>query len=422
MKKIALVRNSTRFNSYQGLADNAAAIEPPIWMMLKEQILKSQGREVFVIDNEVECDDFHDVIDRLQFAKVDEVQIYPTGNHPSAYFQQRDGLNAFVDHLKQVFSEVNINYTLDFDPTDVETNWGSFNLSQYKAHNWHCDYGAIDRKPYGVIFTSISCPFKCNFCGIHSFYGDKYKERSLYYVMADIMKLVHQGVRTIKVMDELFFYRQGRVECLCDNIISEDLDLNLWAYARIDTINPQVLTKLRKAGFRWLGLGIESGNEGIRRESLKGSFNNAKIREVVKMVKDHDIKVGGNFIFGFPNETSETMQETLDFAMELKCEFTNLYSMMAYPDTELAHLAKINGWELPKSWSGYSQYSHDCHPIRTHHLTSSEVLKFRDHAFDTLYTDAGYLSYLEKIFGEIAIKSIKELTAIKLKRKLLNVS
>ena len=418
--RIALVRNSRRVALYQSLSDEYAAIEPPVWMMLREQMLKAEGKHVFIIDNEVENLSTYGIIEKLQHLKISKVEIYPTGNHPSAYIQQRDGVENFAAHVKQVIPDVQIKYKLDFRPTDVEADWNSFKMNRYKAHNWHCDWGNKQRSPYGVIFTSIGCPFSCKFCCIKDFYGETYVERDLEMVIDEIDILVEQNdIKNFKMMDELFFYRKERVEKFCDMLIERDYGLNIWAYARIDTVQDFLLEKMRKAGIRWLGIGIESGNEAIRKSSMKGSFSNKKIKEVLQNINDYGIYVGANFIFGFPEDTMKTMQETLDFAKDLKCEFNNLYTMMAYPGSELYNMAVEKGWKLPETWSAYSQYSYDCHPIRTNTLESAQVLKFRDEAFLSLYTESSYLSYIEKTFGRKAVESINAMTDVKLKRKLL---
>ena len=67
--------------------------------------------------------------------------------------------------------------------------------------------------------------------------------------------------------------------------------------------------------------------------------------------------------------------------MELKTEFANFYSAMAYPGSPLYRQAVANGWALPATWSGYSQHSVDTLPLPTRHVPAGEVLKFRDAAF-----------------------------------------
>ena len=113
------------------------------------------------------------------------------------------------------------------------------------------------------------------------------------------------------------------------------------------------------------------------------------------------------------------MQETLDMSIDLNCEFANFYSTMAYPGSKLYLDAIKEGWELPDSYVGYSQHSYECTPLPTKHISASEVLAFRDKAFDEYYENDKYLSFIEKKFGLKTRKSIEDMTEHTLRRKIL---
>jgi hypothetical protein len=127
----------------------------------------------------------------------------------------------------------------------------------------------------------------------------------------------------------------------------------------------------------------------------------------------------GNYIFGLPEDDLGTMRATLDLALDLKCEFANFYSAMAYPGSPLYALAVRRGVPLPRSWTGYSQHSRDCLPLPTKFLPAREVLRFRDAAFLRHYTDAGYLEMVERRFGAKSVADIRRMTTHKLERDLL---
>jgi hypothetical protein len=111
------------------------------------------------------------------------------------------------------------------------------------------------------------------------------------------------------------------------------------------------------------------------------------------------------------------MQETLDMALDLNCEFANLYSAMAYPGSPLYNMALAEGWELPERWSGYSQHSVDSRPLRTKYLSSAEVLKFRDEAFQTYFGASRYLNMVEEKFGTETVAHLRQMTSHKLVRQ-----
>ena len=192
--------------------------------------------------------------------------------------------------------------------------------------------------------------------------------------------------------------------------------MNIWAYARIDTVKPDTLNLLRSAGIRWLALGIESGLSYVRDGALK-HLDDQDIHETVRKIQDAGINVIGNFIFGLPNDTLESMQATLELAKSLNLEFANFYGAQAYPGSKL--FDQTDSKDLPESWSGYSQHSLDCKPLPTKTLSSTDVLRFRDQAFIYYFTDECYLESVERKFGLAAIEHILSMTLQPLPRKLL---
>ena len=113
------------------------------------------------------------------------------------------------------------------------------------------------------------------------------------------------------------------------------------------------------------------------------------------------------------------MQDTLDMAIDLNCEFANFYSTMAYPGSRLYLDALKEGWDLPETYVGYSQHSYETTPLATNYISAEEVLRFRDEAFHTYYTNERYLNMIETKYGLPTREGIEDMTKIKLKRQLL---
>src|SRR5262249_10161523 len=157
------------------------------------------------------------------------------------------------------------------------------------------------------------------------------------------------GVKTIKIIDEMFVLNDRHVAAICQLLAQKPyaLELNIWAYARVDTVKPERLALLRSAGIRWLAIGIESGSQHVR-DGAEKSFGQQEIVDIIRQIKDAGINVIGNYIFGLPDDDLKSMGETLDLAIELNCEFANFYSAMAYPGSHLYTLAVEKGWRLPE--------------------------------------------------------------------------
>jgi coproporphyrinogen III oxidase-like Fe-S oxidoreductase len=124
-------------------------------------------------------------------------------------------------------------------------------------------------------------------------------------------------------------------------------------------------------------------------------------------------------IFGFPEDTMATMHETFDLALELNSEMANMYPCQTLPGSPIHKKTEKNGWALPDTYEGYAFVSYESQPLPTNHISTAEVLKFRDEAWQTNFTNPVYLDLVEKKFGLPERKNVKEMASIHLKRKIL---
>ena len=304
-------------------------------------------------------------------------------------------------------------------------------LSRYRTAGWHSWSNNTEKQPFAALYTSLGCPYKCSFCMINIINRTKqgpnvtsqdsntFRFWSPEFIIKQFDEIARQGVRNVKIADELFVLNPRHFEAICDLIIQRGYDFNIWAYSRVDTCKPKYLAKLEKAGVKWLGLGIENPNNELRKEIHKEGFQDVKVLDLINNIRDAGINVGGNYIFGLPYDTKESMEATLQFAIENPTEMANFYSAMAYPGSPLYNQARIFGQELPSTYSGFSQHSYDTLNLGNNHVSSSEILAFRDKAWDTYHSSEKYLNLLENKFGQKARDELDSTKTIKLKRKLL---
>ena len=306
--------------------------------------------------------------------------------------------------------------------------WDLLPMSRYRAHNWHA-LGQPSRQPYAALYTTLGCPYHCTFCCIQAPFksGERrlgyrpgvnsYRFWSVAAVLDQLDRLVEDyGVRNVKIADEMFVLNARHVLGLCDGIVERGHDLNVWAYARVDTVKPAMLDRLRRAGVTWLAFGIEAASEHVRSDVDKG-FDQDLVFKTLGEVRAAGINVIGNFIFGLPEDDLASMQATLDLAFALNCEFANFYTTMAYPGSALYPMAQRLHWALPERWSGYSQHALDTLPLPTKHLPAADVLRFRDQAFTTYFTSPAYLDLVTRKFGEAAADEIRAMTRHRLERR-----
>jgi radical SAM superfamily enzyme YgiQ (UPF0313 family) len=307
-------------------------------------------------------------------------------------------------------------------------------LDLYRSPMWHAEYHDEKRSPYAAIQTSLGCQFKCSFCminivnrnnqdevGVASNYSGM-RFWSTDFIIKEFDKLLDMGVKTIRIVDEMFLLNPKYYTPLCKELAvrNKNDELRIWAYSRIDTVkNPEVLNLVRSAGVKWLCLGIESGDKQIRLEVSKGKFEEVDVKKVIKQIHDSGIEVMANYIFGLPGDTKDTIKKTLDLSKELCTSGWNTYAAMALPGSQLYKEAVDKGYTLPDNYEGYSFHSYKTQNLPTETLKDYQILKLRDEAFIEYHTHIPFLERIKNRFGESAKKNIIEMTKIKLNRKII---
>lgn len=307
----------------------------------------------------------------------------------------------------------------DLDSELPSVAWDLLPMDRYRAHNWHC-FGHLDRRtPYASIHTSLGCPYRCNFCCINAPFGkSSYRMWSPAKVVEEIDLLVEKyGVYNIKISDEMFVLNRNHVTGICKLLAEKPYKVNIWAYARIDTVDDEILPILKAAGVNWLALGIESASDSVR-DGANKVYSNDDIRDVVRRIQNAGIHVMGNFIFGLPDEDMASMQSTLDMALELNCEFINFYTAMAYPGSQLYRDAVAKNTPLPETWDDFSQHGYRCKPLESDKLSARQILEFRDNAFNAYFKHQPYLDSVRRKFGQDVLDHINRMMSISLRREL----
>lgn len=304
-------------------------------------------------------------------------------------------------------------------------------FDKYRTAGWHSWSNNSEKQPFASLYTSLGCPYKCSFCMINIINRTKKgpdvssQDSSVFrwwdpeFIIQQFDTLAKEGVKNVKIADELFVLNVNHFMKICDLIIERGYDFNIWAYSRVDTCKPEYLERLRKAGVKWLALGIENPNTVLRKEVHKGGFKDVRITDIVSEIRSHDMSVMSNYIFGLPVDTHESMKETYQYAVENMTEAVNFYSAMAYPGSPLYNRSLKSEWEIPSSYSGYSQHSYDTLNLRNENLTAAEILAFRDNAWKDFHTNLSYLNLIEMKFGVKARENVERSAQITLKRKIL---
>lgn len=307
-------------------------------------------------------------------------------------------------------------------------------LDMYRSPLWHANYDPALRSPYAAIQSSLGCNFGCSFCMINIINRDDDAEIGIAsnysgmrfwspeFMIRQFDQLAELGVRTIRIVDEMFLLYRKYYEPLCELLASRQYspELRMWAYSRVDTVrDPDLLALVRRAGIRWLALGIESASKTVRLEVSKGKFDEVDIERVIGQIHDADIDVMANYMVGLPGDTHETMKATLDLAAALGTAGWNMYAAMPLPGSELYAATVEAGIPVPSNYLEYSFHSYDTVPLGTESLTPAEVLDFRDSAFTAYHESPHFRARIRERFGHEALSHVDQMNGYRMRRRIV---
>lgn len=468
---------------YQELSKDYSAIEPPFWAAITAGFARKRKFDVKIIDANAENltpTETAELVNREYSPKLINIVVY--GQHPSASTQLMTSVGLLCEEIKRINPKQKIILTglhpsalpqrtlqeescdfvcqgegfytiekllkeIDFENIPglwwrekekikgnprgrnienlteelSEIAWDLLPMKRYRAHNWQC-LGNLEQRPYyASLSTSLGCPFKCDFCSIHSTFGERrVRTWSPEWIVKQLEILQEKySVQVIKVIDEMFVLNPNHFIPITEEINRRDLKFNIWAYARVDTTKEEYLERLKNAGFNWLCLGFESGNEQVRKNVEKGRFTQEDIFKVAELTKNSGINILGNFMFGLPQDDEKSMEETFKMAQEMNCEFANFYCTIAWPGSKLYEESLKQKIRFPTKWEDYAQHAYGFIPLPTKYLPPEKILKFRDESFGVYYSNPKYLKMIEEKFGKLAKEHIEGMVKFKLKRKIL---
>jgi anaerobic magnesium-protoporphyrin IX monomethyl ester cyclase len=246
-------------------------------------------------------------------------------------------------------------------------------------------HGAFfDKFPIAPIITTRGCPYSCTFCSAPILSGKKLRHHSKEYVLRNISNLYHNyGIREFHIVDDNFTQDIDYAKTIVRGIISLNLDISLAMPngIRMDYLDDELLELLKEAGLYLVSIAVESGNDEILKKMKKGTKVH-KIHRDVKLIKKHGFDIAAFFILGFPEETLETIQDTIDLSMELPLLRANYFTFLPLPGTESYHLLEENGEIDNVDWDNYYIMSAAYTPPG---IKREELLEIKKKAFLKFY-------------------------------------
>ena len=187
---------------------------------------------------------------------------------------------------------------------------------------------------YQHLSLTRGCPADCTFCGSPQFWGHRVRFHSVDYFLDELECLYQKGITFFYVSDDTFTVNKKRVIEICKKILKKKLKITWVAISRVDYVNEEILYWMRKAGCIQISYGVESGSEKIRR-FLNKVISRQQIIEAFSATTRYGILARAYFIYGSPDETWETIQETIDLVNDIKPLSVIYYILDIFPGTRL---------------------------------------------------------------------------------------
>lgn len=256
--------------------------------------------------------------------------------------------------------------------------WDDIDLKQFFTPIIYGD----QRKGFPV-FTSIGCPFSCSYCSNHILSNRNVINRDLNDVVSEIQEMQNKyKLELFSIEDEVFTLNEDRVVEFCDMIERKQLQINWTLQTRPNLIpDEEILSKMYKAGARVISLGIESGNSEILK--INKGISLEQVSNAVDKIKQAGFLVYAGFIIGFPQDTIDTVWDTIKFPDELGIDSPGFQIMVPYPKTKVREVAEKEGGIIINDFAQYTTYGAVYVPPG---LAGYDLLKIRKFAYQYFHT------------------------------------
>ncbi|PLW80708.1 hypothetical protein C0585_01310 [Candidatus Woesearchaeota archaeon] len=254
-------------------------------------------------------------------------------------------------------------------------DWDQINLKNYIPLP-----NQYKKLPLIPIITSRGCPFKCTFCSIPQ--ERIFRQRSVKSIIDEIKEYKKKyGIKEIYFYDDTLTINKKWVKELCNSIIKEKLNISWSCFARIDTVNEEILQLMSKSGCWNIFYGIECGyQEGL--DKLSKNLDIEAIRKIVKLTRKAKIDIRASFILGLPWESIEEIKKTIKFSKSLNLDYAQYNLFTPYPGTQLYDEALKTG-KFSKNLRDFNLWDTPYTPPQI--KNRKELMKIQKNAFRSFY-------------------------------------
>jgi radical SAM superfamily enzyme YgiQ (UPF0313 family) len=240
--------------------------------------------------------------------------------------------------------------------------------------------------PYAAVLTSDWCPYKCSFCPLAR---SPYRARDVDDVLENLGVVRRMGIRQVHFPDYTFAVNRKQAVGILKGMIERGFGFTWSCLSRVDVIDHELMKLMKAAGCDLIEFGVESGNQAML-DRYQKETTVEQIRTAFGSANRLGISTIATFVLGLPGDTPESMQETLDLALEIEPTFCSFNTASPRPASNLRQELIADGTYDPRQ-EAVLDSSQSLPVFSTPTLSAEEVLRFRKRAARRFYLRPSYL-------------------------------
>jgi len=247
------------------------------------------------------------------------------------------------------------------------------------------------RQPITTMITSRGCPFRCKFCDRPNL-GKLFRARSAQNVVDEMEECVNMGIHEFLIYDDTFTVNKQRVLDICDEIIKRKLDIGWDIRSRVNTVDKEMLQKLKEANCERIHYGIESGSPKVLKALNKGITVN-QVKKAFRLTQEVGIDTLAYFMMGNPLETKKEIAESIKLMKEVNPNFVHITILTPFPATALYFEALAKGIIKTDVWRDFAKNPNSkfVPPVWNEYFNREELREIVNNAYKEFYTRPNYI-------------------------------